>query len=114
MTTMRRCSMRRRAPCSKLLRRGNPDKHDAEVIEHLRKAARKPAFVPVVTDAAETDLRARVEKSSHGFLVGQLTSAAAERLRYREPEAAAALVLDALRLIRLIDSAPGWWSWHMH
>lgn len=87
--------------------------HDDRIIELLRAAARKSSFVPADSAPAENGPN-RVNfltKHGQGSLVLQLTTAARERLRYREPDAAMALAIDALRLIRLLDTAPDRWSW---
>ncbi|HVS53272.1 MAG TPA: site-2 protease family protein [Opitutaceae bacterium] len=86
---------------------------DAEIVTLLRTAAHKPAFVPLAAGREERPA-ARLIWWPHGSVVQRLTVAAQERLRFQEPVEAAALAVDALRLVRLMDTAPGWLSWEMH
>lgn len=95
------------------LKRKAAAEHETEIIALLRQAAHKPVFVPVKNAEVKKELGWSASWT-HGFLTQHLIYAADERLRYHEPMEAAALLIDALRLARLMDAAPGWWNWNSH
>lgn len=82
-----------------------------QIVSLLRAAAQKSVFVPSVPVSPEKSQR-RWAGWGNGGLVGHLTTAATERLRYQEGAEAAALAIDALKLLRLMQSAPGYLNWH--
>ncbi len=89
--------------------------NEAEIEALLRAAARKKVFVPVASaDGAGGRKRPLLAHWGRGRVVGSLTGAAEEKLRFHEPVEAAALAIDALRLVRLLDTAPGWWNRETH
>jgi Zn-dependent protease len=89
--------------------------HEAEVVALLREAAHMRIFIPIpVTERATAGRMGVFAGFGHGGLVIHLTSAADETLRVQQPMEALALAIDALRLVRLMDTAPGWYSWEMH
>ncbi len=86
---------------------------EAQAVALLRAASRKKIFVP--PPDTETEHRSKwILQWSRGSAVDSLTGAAEEKLRNQEPADAIALAVDALRLVRLVDSAPGWWRWEIH
>jgi Zn-dependent protease len=94
--------------------------NDAKVLALLREAARRRIFAPlplkptaaaaVPADALPLSSRLRA-RHLRGAGMRHLVTAAEERMRFREPLAAAELALDALRLVRLTDAVPGWLAW---
>jgi Zn-dependent protease len=84
---------------------------DTDVITLLRAAAQKRAFVPEPAAAPSGKAGAGLSLWGHGQLVTQLTQAADERVRYHEPLEAIALDVDALRLLQLMQSSPGYLDW---
>ena len=82
-----------------------------QIVSLLRTAAQKSVFVPSVPVGPAKSHR-KWAGWGNGGLVGHLTTAATERLRYQEGAEAAALAIDALKLLRLMQSAPGYLNWH--
>ena len=84
-----------------------------QLIDLLRRAAQKKTFVPAAPEPAKPERR-WLGGLGNTLVLGQLTKAADERLRFREPVAAAEFALDALRLVRLLDEGERDWSWREH
>ncbi|WP_043584695.1 site-2 protease family protein [Geminisphaera colitermitum] len=76
-------------------------------IDLLREAARLPRFA---LPPAELD------HSSYPITVTLqlLQTKVADLQRYNQPDDALALAIDGLRVLRHLQTAPGWWSWSQH
>ncbi len=83
---------------------------DAAIVALLHEAANKSAFVPVA-GAMPATTHSWQEQLSSGRIAFALPGAAQAKMRFGEPKAAALLLIDALRLQRLMDTSPGWQTW---
>ena len=87
----------------------SPAKNE-QIVALLRTAAHRRVFVPSAA-ASQPASRPTFAAWGRAGLVSHLTSAATERLRYKENAEAAALAIDALKLLRLMQAAPGVLNW---
>ncbi len=83
---------------------------EARIVALLHAAAQKRFFVPTHT-ADKSGPRRIAGMWNRDNIVIHLTMAATERLRYHEATKAAALSIDALKLLRLMESAPAFLGW---
>lgn len=99
------------------LSRGDDDRtaRGAEVVQLLQAAAQRPAFAPTGDDPHLAEPLAFVSgRFTRGLALHALFDAADEKTRSGAGGAAIDLVITAWRLIRLMNTAPGWLPWETH
>jgi len=77
-----------------------------EIAALLREAAQRPAFVPL-PDQPDRPSNRYIRHLATRWLARE----ARQKTRFGEPVEALLLVRDGLRLTRLFQRSPGWWSW---